>query len=698
MKSSHPPIKPGSKISSCPVMGSFLPTIAGSTRSAIVSNQPSVPQALTSIGATPSVRTVTTLIEDKASITDNDSLTEPGVIASSASASLDSPPEAVKHKPSPPSLTSDGSTKPVEDPLTTALKRIPVKDTDDINDPPEDHELMRARLALYEEQLRLDESRASFTVDVTSKNIVAANDAACAMFGIMREELGKRNVNTLIPEGPVRQAHDIKINDYVSKWRSTSRRPASRFIGGETNELIAVRQKEDGRFETFPITMRLISLMTSADSFGVPTLFTALVLDMSLLRRYQADVYSYKFIAHSVVYSPIIEINMFGIITKANISAVKLFGFANLLGRNVSILIHNTVHRENHDYYLSYVREAMTAGMFNPENSRILEKSRDLVARHAEGYPIPVTLTAHLLHDPNCGNDHRYIGVFVDKSEFILRREFEEKLRLKVMPSKASFEPKLLTNAVVISLDMINSTIMFAGKTPEQVLALVRPVFEKVTEIAKEFCVEPVKFNGDGAIIMASELDNFDELLPHNRATRAVLFSIAFYLWAEVAKYNIRIGIAVGDVMAYSINLSDDRVNWEIASADEPIPAADRYQKSACASDLGALRQIQIAEKIFLHTVSKLRSYFKAVEHSAGSLKGIMRDTATGEAQQVKSYVLNLAKIHQEKSSDPSSPITEKTQLPELIEKYKGDLENTVSNLRMRQQQMRIARARLTVG
>lgn len=85
----------------------------------------------------------------------------------------------------------------------------------------------------------------------------------------------------------------------------------------------------------------------------------------------------------------IITIDDLGVVTSSNSAVERLLGYssAELIGRNVSILIHDEVDRKHHGHYL--VRGRQTG------QGRVLGRGREVEARHKNGSVIPIWLSVN---------------------------------------------------------------------------------------------------------------------------------------------------------------------------------------------------------------------------------------------------------------------------------------------------------------
>ncbi|WP_448204396.1 PAS domain-containing hybrid sensor histidine kinase/response regulator [Azospirillum sp. sgz302134] len=196
------------------------------------------------------------------------------------------------------------------------------------------------------------------------------NAAAERLFGYEAAEVVGRNVNMLMPE-PYRSAHD----GYLTHYRDTGE---ARIIG-KGREVQGLRK--DGR--TFPMDLAVGAALVDGER-----LFTGIIRDISA-RKETEERLRYSEVKNRAILEAavdgIITIDERGRIESFNRAAERIFGYsaAEVLGRNVSLLMP-APYRQAHDGYLdSYLRTAQP---------RIIGIGREVEGRRKDGRSFPMDL------------------------------------------------------------------------------------------------------------------------------------------------------------------------------------------------------------------------------------------------------------------------------------------------------------------
>ena len=266
---------------------------------------------------------------------------------------------------------------------------------------------MRARKnkdALRESQGRIEailETAVDAIVTIDERGIVqSANPAVARLFGYAPSELVGRNVSMLMPS-PHREQHD----EYLARYLRTGE---ARVIG-IGRELEALRR--DG--SSFPIELSL-----SEVNSGDHRRFTGVIRDITARKQAEQALRESQGRIQAILdtaVDAIITIDEHGIVENANPAVERLFGYspAELIGRNVSMLMPSP-HREQHDEYLArYLRTG---------EGRVIGIGRELEALRRDGSTFPIELS---LSEVPGSHNRRFTGIIRD---ITVRKQAEEAL------------------------------------------------------------------------------------------------------------------------------------------------------------------------------------------------------------------------------------------------------------------------------
>jgi two-component system sensor kinase FixL len=118
----------------------------------------------------------------------------------------------------------------------------------------------------------------------------------------------------------------------------------------------------------------------------------------------------------STTVDAIIVIDSQGLIEDFNRGAERMFGYpaAEIVGRNVSVLMPSPEHEEHDEYLQRYLATG---------EARIIGAGREVVARHRDGRTFPVHLSVGEMH---IEGDRKFTGMLHDLTK---RKQFEERWR-----------------------------------------------------------------------------------------------------------------------------------------------------------------------------------------------------------------------------------------------------------------------------
>ncbi len=231
--------------------------------------------------------------------------------------------------------------------------------------------------------------------------IEAFNPAAERLFGYGEREVLGQNVNILMPS-PYREEHD----GYLERYRQTGE---ARIIG-----IGREVQGQRGDGTVFPLHLSVGEMSVDGERKYVGMLHD-LSARVALESRLRASDERWRSIIESAV-DAIIVIDSRGQVEAFNPGAERLFGYreADVVGRNVSVLMPSP-YREEHDDYLSrYLRTG---------EAKIIGVGRDVTGQRADGSLFPLHLSVGQMV---LGGERKFTGILHDLTS---RVRMEEQLR-----------------------------------------------------------------------------------------------------------------------------------------------------------------------------------------------------------------------------------------------------------------------------
>jgi two-component system sensor kinase FixL len=226
------------------------------------------------------------------------------------------------------------------------------------------------------------------------------NPAARRLFGYSEAEVIGRNVSMLMP-APYRDEHDGYLKRYLEEGHARIIG-----IGREVQGL-----KRDGT--TFPVHLSVAEMLVDGQRK-----FTGILHDLSarveLETRLRNSEERWRAIVESAV-DAIIVIDGRGRIESFNPAAERLFGYseAELIGRNVSVLMPPPYRDEHNGYLERYQREG---------SPRIIGIGREVSGRHRDGSTIPLHLS---VGEMVVAGERKFTGMLHDLTS---RKRIEQQL------------------------------------------------------------------------------------------------------------------------------------------------------------------------------------------------------------------------------------------------------------------------------
>jgi two-component system sensor kinase FixL len=268
-----------------------------------------------------------------------------------------------------------------------------------------------------------------------SGRIEALNPAAERLFGYTEAEILGRNVSMLMPS-PYREEHDGYLARYLREGQAR--------IIGIGREVTGLRR--DGT--TFPLHLSVGEMVADGERK-----FTGIIHDLSarveLEQRLRTSEARWRAIIQSAV-DAIVVIDGDGIVESFNPAAERMFGYseADVVGRNVSMLMPEP-YRSEHDGYLArYLREG---------SARIIGIGREVTARRRDGTTFPVHLSVGEMSD---GGERRFTGILHDLT---VRARMEQQLREQTALARLGEMAAVIAHEVKNPLAGVRGAIQVIG-------------------------------------------------------------------------------------------------------------------------------------------------------------------------------------------------------------------------------------------
>ncbi|MGE0448198.1 MAG: PAS domain S-box protein [Vicinamibacterales bacterium] len=268
-----------------------------------------------------------------------------------------------------------------------------------------------------------------------SGRVESVNPAAERLFGYSAAEVVGRNVSMLMPS-PFHEEHDGYLQRYLSTGEAR--------IIGIGREVTGLRR--DGT--TFPLHLSVGELTVDG-----ARRFTGILHDLSnrvaLEHRLRTSEARWRSIIHSAV-DGIVVIDATGRIEAFNPGAERLFGYAEaeLVGRNVNVLMPSPYHEE-HDTYVARYLETGAA--------RIIGTGREVTGLRKDGSTFPVHLSVGEL---TVEGERKFTGILHDLTE---RVRLEGQLRERAALARVGEMAAVIAHEVKNPLAGIRGVIQVIG-------------------------------------------------------------------------------------------------------------------------------------------------------------------------------------------------------------------------------------------
>ena len=265
--------------------------------------------------------------------------------------------------------------------------------------------------------------------------IESFNPGAQRLFGYAEGEVLGRNVSMLMPQ-PFRDEHD----HYLERYQKTGN-PA---IIGKGREVRGKRR--DG--SEFPLHLSVGEMRVAGERK-----FTGMLHDLTERVRLEEKLRASEARWRSVIDSAIdavIVIDAKGSIESFNPAAVRLFGYgeAEVVGRNVNILMPSPYHEE-HDGYLARYNATGLA--------RIIGSGREVTGRRKDGSTFPLHLS---VGESNVNGERRFTGILHDLTA---RVGLEAQLRERTALAKLGEMAAVLAHEIKNPLAGIRGALEIVG-------------------------------------------------------------------------------------------------------------------------------------------------------------------------------------------------------------------------------------------
>ena len=241
------------------------------------------------------------------------------------------------------------------------------------------------------------------TIDARG-TIATFNAAAERIFGYHSAETIGKNVKMLMPE-PYHSGHDGYIANYLNTGRAK--------IIGIGREVIG--RRKDG--SDFPMELAISEFRLENHRY-----FTGIVRDITQRKQAEAELRDAEERMRSVVnhvVDGIITIDERGKIESFNPAAEKLFGYkrADVMGRNVKVLMPEPYHSEHDGYIANYVGSG---------HAKIIGIGREVTGKRQDGSTFPMELAVSEFH---IGTRRFFTGIVRDITE---RKRLQEELQQRL--------------------------------------------------------------------------------------------------------------------------------------------------------------------------------------------------------------------------------------------------------------------------
>jgi two-component system sensor kinase FixL len=263
--------------------------------------------------------------------------------------------------------------------------------------------------------------------------IVSWNLGAELMYGYTGDEVKGRSIAVLIPE-----EREDDLAHVMARIRS----------GQRVAQYETVRRTKDGRLLDVSLTVSPV-FSTAGRIVGAATIARDITLRKEAERALRVSELQWRSVIEAAV-DGIVVIDARGKIEGFNPAAERLFGYteAEVLGRNVSLLMPSPYHDEHDDYLARYIATGQ---------AKIIGIGREVTGLRRDGSTFPIHLS---VGEMLFGGERKFTGILHDLSA---RVRIEEQLRERTALARLGEMAAVVAHEVKNPLAGVRGAIQVVG-------------------------------------------------------------------------------------------------------------------------------------------------------------------------------------------------------------------------------------------